>query len=250
MENRNENLTDLMQSPIPPLKEKETLEKPKKITKKIKTKINQDNFDIGMISFLDWFASNCVNFENIKHVNISIKGIDQDDILIFTVPHEHGGKDKLGNLKRELFYFKNVKSYFVLNLPSSSMEVYSNNCFRIIYDCGNGIFLKCYGVKTGLIITHCVMVNNYLIPYYIDKIRKGSKGTNIVPVDPKEFINKLEEQAPLEALQIQYRQIMKHIDKINTIESAIKWFIKREYNVRDINHLMQIDSILLWMMNV
>ena len=56
---------------------------------------------------------------------------------------------------------------------------------------------------------------------------------------------KLQEPLDREAIMIIYKQIHKYMAKISTKMDVVEWFHKRIETVFDINHLMQIDDVLL-----
>ena len=96
----------------------------------------------------------------------------------------------------------------------------------------------------------CLNINNQLIPYHRSKLRK--KDTRIEIIEPNQnYISNNINNVPLdlEALQIQYKQVQKELDQITDKQSAITWLLSKQDNIRDINHLLQIDDILIWLIS-
>jgi len=209
----------------------------------VKEESQEEKHAIKTVSLSDWFEENFRNFSNINHVKVSIRGIDPKKTLIFSVSDPKG--DDLE--KRELFLFKESDVFPVLNLTGTSMDVF-NNGFKIIYDLGQGKFLKCYGIKTGLIVVSCVEVNSFLIPYQRIKVKRGEKEVVITSTNMEAIQSKLQEKVDIEALELQYRQIQKSKEGITTNADAVHWLMERLSSVRDVNHLLQIDDVLIRIM--
>ena len=127
------------------------------------------------------------------------------------------------------------------------MDIF-NNGFKIISSYSDTIFVKCYGVRTGLFVVLCNNINDQLIPYSITKIKKRDEGLDITTRDSSEVSLKLNEEADMEALQILYKQISKRTEDIVTKQDAVNWFLKRQAEVTDINHHLQIDDVLIHML--
>jgi len=200
-------------------------------------------YEISTVSLSTWFEQNHERFENINHVKVAIRGIDASKTLIMSVlvPVQEG----IGGIpKRKLFIFEDADTTPVLDLPGLSMEVF-NNGFRVVYNFNDDIYLKCYGVKTGLFVVFCKNINSQLIPYTFTKVKRKDSGLNIVRIGTEEIISKLPQPEDTEALQILYKQIVKHISGINTKQDTVNWFLERQESVMDINHHLQIDNILI-----
>jgi len=191
-------------------------------------------------SLSDWLEENFRNFDNINHVKVSIRGVDPKKTLIFSVS-DPKGEDKE---KRELFLFKEADEFPVLNLAGSKMEVF-NNGFKILYDLGQGKFLKCYGIKTGLIVVSCAEAGGFLVPYQRAKVKRGEKEVVITSTNVESIRGKLQEKVDIEALELQYRQIQKFKEGIESNADAVRWLTERQGSVRDVNHLLQIDDVLI-----
>jgi len=208
-----------------------------------------ERFDIGVAAFPDWFDENHSRFEHIGHVRVSISDVDPRQDLIFKIPDPRGEKFEDGRPKKRLRLFEDADKIPVLNLPGSDMTVYKNNSFRIIYDLGDGKFIKSYGVKTGLINVFCVDINGVLVPYAKEKMKRKNEGINNIDPNLTQINAKLAEQVDTEALQLQYKQITKSISEITTASSAVAWFATKIPDVQDVNHLLQIDDVIIFLVS-
>jgi hypothetical protein len=198
---------------------------------------------IPISTLADWFEANSGNMTNINQVKVAIRGVDANRTLIMAVKDNDGEVDADGNDKRTLRVFDNADSIPVLNLPPLAMDVY-NNGFKIVYH-QNGIFIKTYGVRTGLICTLCTEVNSKLIPYAVVRVKKKDDELTIPSTVPTITAEKLAAAADLESLQLLYKQSAKSIEDLTTNQSVIDWLIDRQNAVTDINHHLQIDNVLI-----
>jgi len=199
---------------------------------------------IGITSLASWFESNCNNFENINQVKVAIRGVNSEKTLIMAVKNLSGEQDSEGNDKRSLRVYENADTHPVLNMPGETMDVY-NNGFRIVYEYQNNIFIKCYGVRTGMIAVFCNNIDGNLIPYTIIKPKKKDTELEVVTNDPASVIEKLPLNADLESLQLLYKQSAKAVKDLTTIQDVVNWLIERQASVTDINHHLQIDGVLI-----
>lgn len=193
----------------------------------------------------DWFSENNKKLENINEVKAVIKGVNPKETLIFTVADPKGG-DFEGFPKRKLCMFEDANTQPVLNLPPRKMLVFNNNSFMILYAIEGDTWVKCYGVKTGMILTMCINVDNtLLVPF---KIEKASKKEKLVKIDLKSaesIKDALEQPVDKEALSLYYKQVSKSISEITTKGDTVRWLMQRQLEINDINHLLQIDSVIL-----
>lgn len=199
---------------------------------------------IDIISLSDWFEQNCDRFDNINQVKVVIRGVNAAQTLIMAVKDQDGGQDAEGNDRRNLRVFENADISPVLNLPGILMDVY-NNGFRIVYEYENNIFIKCYGVKTGLIAVFCYNINGNMIPYNITRVKNKDTEVEVAGQDVDRVLAKLLENADLEKLQLLYRQSAKSIDDLTTNQDVVSWLLARQTEVTDINHHLQIDGVLI-----
>lgn len=198
---------------------------------------------IPISTLADWFESNSGNMTNINQVKVAIRGVDANKTLIMAVKDNDGEVDADGNDKRTLRVFDNADSMPVLNLSPIAMDVY-NNGFKIVYRQGD-VFIKTYGVRTGLICTLCTEVNGKLLPYAVVRVKKKDEELAIPATVPTVTAEKLAAAADLESLQLLYKQSAKSIEDLSTNQSVIDWLIERQDSVTDINHHLQIDNVLI-----
>ena len=195
---------------------------------------------IEIACLADWFGVNVVNFPNVRKPTMAVTNVDSNEQLLVTVPVDTtDGSDE----KRRMVVFDDAHLLPVLNKPAMDMQIYSNG-FRIIYDLGNGIFVKSYGVRTGLISTFCNDVDDALIPYGIVRAKKKDASISIITRDPADVRHKLSEALDIEALQLRYKQSSK-AEGLESNQDAINWLLERQASVEDINHHLQIDNVII-----
>jgi len=192
---------------------------------------------IEMTNLAAWFDGNVQNFPSIRKPTVSITGVDPTEQLLVTIGAEEGTE------KRRIFIFDIAHLIPVLDRPAMDMQIY-NNGFRIIYDLGNGIFVKSYGVRTGLISVFCNDVDDTLIPYAIVRAKKKDTNIEIVTRDPADIRHKLSEALDSEALQLRYKQSSK-AEGLESNQDAINWLLERQATIEDINHHLQIDNVII-----
>jgi hypothetical protein len=239
--NMNENLSKMVKEGGP--QEEEHFDFPEDMNEENPTE-NQEQqapditaSSIEITSLSDWFDDNVENFPNITKPTITVRGVDPNEQLIITIPD---GEDQE---KRKLLVFDDANILPVLNIPAIDMRVY-NNGFRIVYNLGNGIFIKSYGIRTGLISVFCHDVDDLLIPYAIVKSKKKDSEIQIQTRDISEVTQKIAEPLDYEALQIRYKQSSK-AEGLQTNLDAIKWLLERQGSIEDINHHLQIDNVII-----
>ena len=203
------------------------------------------NYEISTISFPDWFSQNHQRFTNVGHVRLSIVGVRSERNFIFKIPDPKGGLLDDGSPEMILCLFMDAHKIPVLDLPGTSINVYHSSTFKIVYDLGSGKFLKCYGVKTGLIVIYCVNIGNKLIPYRMTKLKKKDGGLNTIEPNLTQIQNKLNQNVDKESLLLQYNQVNKNLDDLTTVQSAIDWLLERTETILDVNHLLQIDKVII-----
>lgn len=243
----NENLSDIVKTATPeePLAfSEENLDIPAEET----ATEEQPSGTIGITTLSSWFSVNSENFDNINQVRVSIRGVDPDQTLIMAVKDGSGEQDEDGNDKRVLRIFENADVHPVLDLPGIDMQSY-NNGFRIIHDYGqNNIFIKCYGVRTGLIVVFCNNIDGKLIPYVTTRVKKKDTEITISSRNISEVQAKMMENADLEALQLLYKQSSKAVEDMATNQDVVNWLLERQEEVTDINHHLQIDGVIIDML--
>lgn len=257
----NENLTDMVQSnePVPEIFSETELDLPTEETQGATEEITQtaaadptdevqepDTGDIVVeTSYLsDWFEQYGSIFEpDIKQLKTKIRGLDPRSDIIVVLPHESNEAMGDGTLKKKVELFKKADEQKVIDLPAISMNVY-NNGFRIIYQYSENVFLKAYGIKTGLIVAFCNKINDQLLPYDQTKLGKDDSALIIKFKDENEMIASLATELDKEALQLLYKQTTKVIDDFTSKQSVIDWLISRQESITDINHHLQIDNVI------
>lgn len=212
------------------------------IPSQVETPVEQQDQQINSINIIplvNWFDGNVDTFPNIKKPTVSIQGVDPSEQLIMTVLTSVDSGDE----KRKLIVYDDAHLQPVLDLPALDMRIY-NNGFRIIYNFGNGIFIKSYGVRTGLISVFCNDIEDKLIPYGVIRAKKRENSINVIQRSPAEVIDKLNETLDYEALQLRYRQSVK-AEGLTTNGEAIDWLLARQGSIEDINHHLQIDNVII-----
>lgn len=195
---------------------------------------------IEITTLVDWFDSNVENFPNIKKPNVSLQGVDPSKQLIITLLI--GTRDD-GQEERKLMVFDNADQTPVLNIPAMDMQIY-NNGFRIIYELGPGIFIKSYGIRTGLVSVFCHDIDDMLIPYAVSRSKKKDTEIEIQTADSDIVRHHLSNPLDFEALQLRYKQSAKAEGLTNNLD-AIKWLLERQSDIADVNHHLQIDNVII-----
>jgi hypothetical protein len=191
-----------------------------------------------------WFEANATNFSNINLVKVSIRGINPTSNLIIAVKDGSGETDETGEAKRQLRVFDNADTQPVLALKGIDMQVY-NNGFRVICEYGDNIYMKCYGIRTGLIAVFCNNINGVLVPYHVSRVKRTDEAVEVVRKNAAEVELKLNEAANLEDLQLRYKQSSKAVTDLHTNLEVVKWLLDRQNEIYDINHHLQIDNVII-----
>lgn len=206
------------------------------------------NNEIGVVMLSDWFDSNHDNFDRVNRIKAQIRGVDPTERLLCSVLDPKGELDEEDQPIRHLELIKDANVFPVLDIPGDDMDVYGNG-FQILYSYNEDIVLKCYGIKTGLIILFCLDHNDQILPYAKTKLKKKDTGLNIIQPNREVLINNISTELDIEGLILQYNQVQKEIDQISDKQSAISWLIARQAGIRDINHLLKIDDLIIWMLS-
>lgn len=198
---------------------------------------------VEIVTLNTWFDANCATFANINQVKVSIRGVNSEENLIMAVEDEAGEVDATGERKRKLRVFDNANIQPVLNLPGIDMQIY-NNGFKSICEYQDNIYIKCYGIRTSLVVVFCNNINGILIPYALTKVKRSDTTIEIPRRPAAEVEAKLNDAASIEDLQLRYKQASKAED-INTNMDCINWLNARQAEVTDINHHLQIDNVII-----
>jgi hypothetical protein len=249
MQDMHENLSEMIQDTNTGSPDKGVELDIEQATVNIEKEVDEElGFDITTIPLATWFAANSQLFQNIRPVGVQVRDVPENKYIIFAVDNHKRDLNEEGRVIKSLRLFPDANIFPVINLPGVSMNVFKNG-FITIHDHGNGRYLKCYGVKTGLVTFYCVSIDGELVPYSKTKIKKTDAGLDMVEPDNDQIVANLNAALDSEALQIQYSQIQKVISDITTKSEAIKWMSAKTQDVADINHLMQIDDVLMWLIS-
>lgn len=205
---------------------------------------DEETFDVTITALFPWFIKNKDNFgDNVAYVKAQIKKVDPEEDLIVTVPHPEGIEYD-GEPSRKIRLIEKANKVPVLDLPGMTMDIFNLNIFRIIYQTPvEDIFIKYYGVSARNVI-FCKSVDNLLIPYSMNKLKKNDKGLNLIQYDG-DIQEKLNSPVPMEDLIIRYKQIEKYNEGIETIRQAMTFFNEKSSTVIDVNHLLEIDRAMI-----
>jgi len=207
-----------------------------------------EQYEVSIIMLSDWFENNNENFNRVNRLKIQVRGVQSDEHLLCSVLDPKGEINEDNHPIRHLKLIEDANIFPVLDIPGYDMDVYGNG-FQIMYNINEDIILKCYGIKTGLIIIFCCPVNDQLIPYKRIKLKKRDTSITIEHPNREYITSNILAKLDLEGLQIQYKQVQKELDQITDKQSAITWLLDKQENIRDINHLLQIDDILIWLIS-
>jgi hypothetical protein len=202
---------------------------------------------IPIVTFGGWFQTYHETFTNIHQLRLSIRGVDPDENLIVSIDDPDGVELEPGVRKRALKLFDDAVTQPVLDLPPSDMQIY-NNGFRVIYPISEELFIKMYGVKTGLIASFCYGLDGGLIPYDRIVAKKKINSIEIPPGDIENYRQQLTQPIDLETLHLLYRQSVK-ADAFETKGAAINWLLARQDSITDINHHLEIDKVIMTLLS-
>lgn len=246
-----ENLAEMVKNEDVKIEENENLEivNPKK-EEDIEAENVNENIEIEpeniikLVPFNSWFQKNSSTFNNIHQVRVSSLGIDPNKIIVVKILDPKGGEDEKGNPKQKLQIFEDVDVVKVLDLDALNMKVF-NNGYQINYNYTDEIFIKSYGVKTGLIVIFCNNINEKLIPYEIVTLKRDAEILKECSNNSEDIIKTLEENVNLESVQLLYKQIEKFTEDMTTKNDVVEWLVNRQNEITDINHLLQIDKVIM-----
>lgn len=207
---------------------------------------SKDENVIQVTNLLEWFNNNTIEFDNLKPVNVKIQDGDPNN-LILSVQNFEGKKNSDGNISRVVCGFENAHKISMLNLQATAINIFKNNNFRVLHSTNiEDVYIKCYSVNNGLISIFCTYHNDLLIPYVIKRIKRKEKTIDIIKNENQTSIaSKLDQNADLEALQLLYKQSSRVIENFSTNKDVIEWLLDRQKEIFDINHLLQIDNLII-----
>lgn len=205
--------------------------------------LNEEPKKILLTNFYDWFEENSNQIKSISRVKQEVAQTNVKDTMIFKVPKNKNTEEK------ELVSFYNPVNRPILNLPPVYAKVFKNDTFEVLHTYSNDIFIKSYGVKTGLIIVYCALIDEgIIVPFKKLKIKKNVLSIELpekLETISSEIKNKLNDSVDVESIQLLYKQSIKYKNEFSTKKSALDWFLNIQKDVIDINHLLKIDSILI-----
>jgi hypothetical protein len=203
--------------------------------------VEDKSTQLSLINFYDWYEANAGSIQNIARVKAEVSNIDAKDSMIFKVAKGRAGDEM------ELVSFYNPATRPILNLPPVYMKIFKNDTFEVLHQLNDEIFIKSYGVKTGLIVVYCANVDGKIIPYERIKVKKNVSSIKLAgsPGISKDIKERLKEEVDVEAIQLLYKQAVKVKDEFTTKEKTLDWFLKKQLEVVDINHLLKIDHVLI-----
>ena len=248
----NDNLADMVKSSTPSTPPdvvdlEDVVEE--EIDEEVTEEETKDDNLINITSLLSWFENNETMFENLKPVKVKIQDGDPNN-LILSVQNLEGRKNDDKKIMRIILGFENAHKIPFLNLQAIAMNIFKNNNFRVLYPTNiEDIFVKCYSVNNGLIAIFCSHHGDLLIPYVIKRIKRKDKNIEIITNENKDNLDTiLSQDADLEAIQLLYKQSVKVVDKLSDNKSVIEWLLGRQKDILDINHLLQIDNLIIEIM--
>lgn len=198
--------------------------------------------DCSLIPFTDWLAKYRTEIGPlVKEVKISVEQVDLKNTLCFSVQKDEKTRD--------LFLFKNSTKIMIPDLKPIYFNILSENIYVSTLDTKQNLFLKVYKVRTGLIVSFCYLIDSYLIPYYQLKVKNKDKGFKYVFTDKSKLELELNKQVDVESIETLYKQATKaKLLSLQTNMEMVKWFAERIKETKDLNHLVLIDQILIFML--
>jgi len=208
--------------------------------------VTEEAPEIGVTMLHEWWQQNQNNVDGVTCPQVDLLGVDPDRTKFFTINDPEGGEYN-GHPARKVILWEEANTFPVLDLPGSEMDVYTNG-LKIVYPYGEGTAIRVYGVRTGLNIIYTMQVGEYVLPYAIEKMKKKDAGINMVaPPAIADVEAKLASDVDAEGIQLHYKQITKSISDLPTVQHCVDWLLTRQADVRDVNHLLQIDKVVNWL---
>jgi hypothetical protein len=248
----NENLSDMVktESNEPIVFSESDLDLPEGITSEVEDTREAEEEPETTVEAIEistlgtWFEANSANFDNINQVKVSIRGIDPVSNLIMAIKDGTEEQDGSGEDRRNLRVFDNADTQPVLQLNGVDMQIY-NNGFRIICEYVDNIFIKCYSIRTGLIVVFCNNIDGVLVPYNISKVKRSDDTVEVIRKNAAEVEVSLAAALNKEEFQLRYKQSSKSVDDMTTNLDSVKWLLSRQDAIFDINHHLQIDNVII-----
>lgn len=207
-------------------------------------------FELPLISLSEWFLENAQKTDSVRVAKVNMAGVNPKKTIIVAVPEARSERDSTSEADtKEVMVIKKCLQKQVINLPPCQVDIFDHDVMRIIYPCSDDIFVKSYCLKTGLTNVFCLKVGQCIVPYTRDRIKKGAK-TITVPLADAEYIKeKLAKPADVQKIHLLYKQVEKQMSSIKTNMEAVVWLNSRQEGVIDVNHLMQLDDTIIYIMS-
>ena len=256
----NDNLKQLLkeaskgQPPPPtPLFETSLSEQPVEIKEKVEEQPIQQTFvetqeekqvveqsiSVGVASLASWLPLNVSKFENIKMVTISVRDVKPDVDLVLAVSDLETPDSK------RLKIIEDANTQFVLNLPGVAMSVFNSGYYILFaHPQHQNMFIKGYSLRNNLFVVLCLAHSGMLLPYNMFKVKKKTTTVTLILPPEESIIQKLDTPLDRRIFELRYRQSEK-AKVLPKVKDAVEWMLARAVETTDINHLIQIDSVLM-----
>lgn len=221
------------------MNEIDTNMKEKNITEENTKNENSEGLKVQLSNFYDWYEKN-EKASGIYRVKTEVSKINSKDSMIFKI------KKGKSEEEMELVSFYNPLLRSIIDLPPVYLNIFKNDTFVALHCLNDEIFIKSYGVKNGLIVVYCANVDNRIIPFQQEKIKKNVDSMTLMNFsgEADRIRARLNESVDIETLHILYKQTIKLQEIFTTKTDVVDWFLKRQKDVIDINHLLKIDNVL------
>lgn len=200
----------------------------------------------SMIPILSWFEKYKPEEKNPngpRAIKLKVSGVDPSKTVIFSIPGDSGEFDSMPS--RELVLIKPADRYMVPDLDCAVTFLQNNIMFDHVIN--ENITLRMYmSKKTVLLCYLLVNTNHGYIPYSFSEIAVSDEMTiSHHSKDQAEMNAILANNVDKDKIQIYYKQITKHIAKINTVGETVDWLLAKQAGVIDINHHIEIEQAIL-----
>jgi hypothetical protein len=194
---------------------------------------------VDVVPLTSWLPPNVSKFENIKMVTISVRDVKPDIDLVLAV------SDLETPSSKRLKIIEGANTQFVLNLPGVAMSVF-NSGFYILFSHPQhqNMFIKGYSLRNNLIAVLCLAHSGMLLPYQMFKVKKKSTTVTLMLPPEESIIQKLDAPLDRRIFELRYRQSEK-AKALPKVKDAVEWMLARAVEMMDINHLIQIDNVLM-----
>ena len=248
----NESLLDMInQGPVSNISRsksiKELVPEEKVQETEVKDLMTETGFEVPLVSLADWFSENSAKMENIKIAKVNMVGVNPKKTVILAVTEPRGETGSEVDTK-EVMVIKKCLQKQVINIAPLQVDVFDHDIMRIIYPCANDIFIKSYCLKTGLTNVFCLKVGEQLVPYMRGRVKKDSKTIMVPIVNTACIKERLSKPADMQKIHLLYKQVEKQMTSIKTNMEAVAWLNARQEGVIDVNHLMQLDDTIIYIM--